>query len=623
MSRPRAAGSWFGDLGDESLLPPTGFGPTQAHSRFEDGADGGPPHGAAAPRSVPRPAAAPRVRPEEPPASLPTAARLLSAFVAARAVLGLLLVATQVALTFFATVRPGDGAMALSVGYAIVAALTWWFTVPRLASLAGRTGRSRWLLTIGVDLIAFTGLHLLSAGANNYAALFVLPVLMAGVLTPRMVALAVAALVALLLLGVAWWRPGDGADLGAQLTQAGLAGAGVFVVALLASELAGRLAREQSTARRGMSMARQQAQLNQLVIEEMQEGVMVVDRGGRVRAANPAARRLLVREGAAPEAPFQLRGVPAWATLVQAVERAFGEAAWPTAGRDVVLAFDDGAGGLTRSLRLRVRFTRRRGEGAIEELCVLFLEDLRTVQARARQEKLAAMGRVSAGIAHEIRNPLAAISQANALLAEDVDSPALRQLTAMVSDNVERLKRIVDDVLEVAPGVVSSAPLIELNDQVGTICAEWALAQRLPMGDGSPLRVDLGREPLGVRFEPEHLRRVLVNLLDNALRHGSREPRAVWVQLLPQGAGGVCLSVASDGAPIAADVEPYLFEPFFSTRSRGTGLGLYICRELCERYGASIDYRQLDPGQRHRNVFLMQLPREALVAGAAGLPLAS
>jgi two-component system sensor histidine kinase PilS (NtrC family) len=622
MTRPRAEGSWFGELDGESLMPPTGFGPTQAHSRFEEAG----PAPAAAPESRPRPGprpAATRARvPDEAPTSLPTAARLLSAFVAARAVLGLLLVATQVALTVFATVRPTDGALALSLGYAVITALTWWFTVPRLAELAGRTGRSRWLMTIGVDLVTFTGLHVVSAGANNYAALFVLPVLMAGVLTPRLVALAVAALVALLLLGVAWWRPGDGADLGAQLTQAGLAGAGVFVVALLASELAGRLAREQSTARRGMSMARQQAQLNQLVIEEMQEGVIVVDRVGRVRAANPAARRLLAREGTSPEAPFQLRGVPAWVSLVQAVERAFGEGAWPAAGRDVLLDFDAAEGGLTRSLRVRVRFTRRRGEGAIEDLCVLFLEDVRTVQARARQEKLAAMGRVSAGIAHEIRNPLAAISQANALLAEDVDSPALRQLTAMVSDNVERLKRIVDDVLEVAPGVTAAAPLIELNDQVGGICAEWALAQRLPMGDGSPLRVDLGRESLGVRFEPEHLRRVLVNLLDNALRHGSREPRSVWVQLLPQGAGGVCLSVASDGAPIAADVEPYLFEPFFSTRSRGTGLGLYICRELCERYGASIDYRQLDPGQRHRNVFLMQLPREALNPGAPGLQLA-
>ena len=106
---------------------------------------------------------------------------------------------------------------------------------------------------------------------------------------------------------------------------------------------------------------------------------------------------------------------------------------------------------ISRTVRLRVRFTRKREPAASEEYCVLFLEDVRTVQARSRQEKLAAMGRVSAGIAHEIRNPLAAISQANALMAEDATEPGQRQLTRMVSDNVARLKRLVDDVLDVTP----------------------------------------------------------------------------------------------------------------------------------------------------------------------------
>jgi len=433
----------------------------------------------------------------------------------------------------------------------------------------------------------------------------------------------VAALVALLLLGVAWWRPGDGADLGAQLTQAGLAGAGVFVVALLASELAGRLAREQSTARRGMSMARQQAQLNQLVIEEMQEGVIVVDRGGRVRAANPAARRLLAREGASPEAPFQLRGVPAWVSLVQAVERAFVEGAWPAAGRDVLLDFDAAEGGLTRSLRVRVRFTRRRGEGAIEDLCVLFLEDVRTLRARERQERLAAMGRVSAGIAHEIRNPLAAIAQANALLAEELLDPAQQRLARIVADNVVRLQRIVDDVAEVSPGAPREAPVIDLGAQVSALCADWSRTAGLRADRDAVLFVDAGDQPLPVRFDIEHLRRVLVNLLDNALRHGSGQPHAVWVRACARPQGLIELSVASDGAVIAPDVEPHLFEPFFSTRSRGTGLGLYICRELCGRYRAAIEFRPRGPGARHRNVFVVTMPRVALASGVTTLPAAA
>jgi two-component system sensor histidine kinase PilS (NtrC family) len=222
------------------------------------------------------------------------------------------------------------------------------------------------------------------------------------------------------------------------------------------------------------------------------------------------------------------------------------------------------------------------------------------------------MGRVSAGIAHEIRNPLAAIAQANALLAEDLTDPGQQRLSQMVADNVERLQRIVDDVAEVSPGGSSDAPVLELGAEVGRLCAEWAGTAGLPQDDSSALFVDTGDEPLPVRFDPEHLRRVLVNLLDNALRHASGQPQAVWVRAVARADGRIELSVASDGAVIAPDVEPHLFEPFFSTRSRGTGLGLYICRELCTRYGASIDFRPRGPGARHRNVFQVAMPRVAL-----------
>ena len=214
-----------------------------------------------------------------------------------------------------------------------------------------------------------------------------------------------------------------------------------------------------------------------------------------MRAANPAARRLLAPEGTSRAAPFQLRGVPAWGALVRAVERAFAEASWPEAGRDVAIQFTPDS---RRTLRVRVRFTRKREPPASEEFCVLFLEDVRSVQARSRQEKLAAMGRVSAGIAHEIRNPLAAIAQANALLAEDATDPAQRQLTKMVTDNVERLKRIVDDVMEVAPGQMQEAGAIDATAQVGAICAEWAQAAGVEIGGAGMLHVDLPAEPLGV-----------------------------------------------------------------------------------------------------------------------------
>jgi two-component system sensor histidine kinase PilS (NtrC family) len=500
----------------------------------------------------------------------------------------------------------------LCLGYAALAISMW--LLPRFRRLAKPTELARlrspqWLATIGVDIACFSALHVMDPVAGlNYGALLVLPVLMAGVLTPRLMALATAAAVTLVLLGVAWLNVSSAREATLLITQAGLAGSGLFVITVLASELAARLARGELTARGSLELARQQARLNRLVIEEMQDGVLVVDRGGRARTANPAARALLAPEGSGDAAPFAMRGVPAWAVLVEAVEQAFAEATWPEAGRDVLLDF---GAGLSRTLRVRVRFTRRRDVPGSEEFCVLFLEDVRSVQARTRQEKLAAMGRVSAGIAHEIRNPLAAIAQANALLSEDAATAEQRQLTRMVADNVERLKRLVDDVMEVAPGVHPEAGIVDAGAQVAAVCSEWSRTSGAGLGDQGELQITLPAEPLNVVFDDEHLRRVLVNLLDNARRHATGAPASLQLRLHGRDANEALLTLASDGAPITPEVERYLFEPFFSTRSRGAGLGLYICRELCERHGARINYRLRPASERHRNEFSIAMRRQA------------
>ena len=563
----------------------------------------------------------PDVADEEPQTGQTTFERIYRTFIASRAALGFALVVTLAVARLFG-LRPTPLVSLASIAYAVLAISMW--LLPRFRDSSGVGGRTRlhsrrWLATIGADLVCFTALHLLAAGSSlNYQALLVLPVLMSGILTPRLSALATAAIVTLMLLLTAWFGIPGGGDTTALMTQAGLAGSGFFVITVLAGELARRLAREEMSARGSLELARQQAQLNQLVIEEMQDGVLVVDRRGRVRAANPAARRLLAAGGIGRAAPFQLRGVPAWEGLVRTVERAFSEATWPAAGRDVALTFEQPP---QRTLRVRIRFTRRQEPQTNEEFCVLFLEDVRNMQARSRQEKLAAMGRISAGIAHEIRNPLAAIAQANALLSEEAVEPSQQQLTRLVTDNVERLKRIVDDVMEVAPGQAQAVGAIDATGLVGAVCAEWARAHQIALGDRSVLRLDLPSEPVGVAFDAEHLRRVLVNLLDNAHRHATGAPGSIALRLDAGHELRVFLSVLSDGAPIPADVEPHLFEPFFSTRSRGTGLGLYICRELCERYGASIDYRLRPYAGTQRNGFFVDMRRAAIATAEPPLHL--
>ena len=544
--------------------------------------------------------------------------RIYRVFLGARAAIGIILI-VMLGLTGLFGILPNAVTTTVSIFYAAWALSMW--LLPRFGrvdspkSLASLQN-PRWLASIGIDILCFLVLHMMSPGSGfNYAALLVLPVLMAGVLTPRMAALATSAAVTLLLLFFAWINV-SGGEVANLLTQAGLAGSGLFVITVLAGELAGRLAREEIAARGSLELARQQEQLNRLVIEEMQDGVLVVDRRARVRAANPAARRLLAVQGMCRPAPFDLQGMEAWRELVATVERAFEEGTWPEAGRDVVLAFDPS---LSRTVRVRVRFARRGELQSIEDYCVLLLEDLRNMQARVRQEKLAAMGRVSAGIAHEIRNPLAAISQANSLLDEDAITPVQRQLTVMIGENVKRLKRIVDDVMEVAPGRTHVAGVVDVAALTATIYAEWARSAEVTPGPQCALRVDLPAEPLGAVFDPDHLRRVVVNLLDNGLRHASGGPASVVLRLFAPDGHRAILSIASDGETIAPDVERFLFEPFFSTRSRGTGLGLYICRELCERYGAVIEYRARPAGEVNRNDFSVMMRRAELAEGSADL----
>jgi two-component system, NtrC family, sensor histidine kinase PilS len=527
---------------------------------------------------------------ESPPADAPAEAsasfeRLYRAFLSARAALGLALVFAQLISAALGT-PPASSTLALSASYAAAAIALW--LLPQLrhgvsARSLARISSPHWWSAIGLDLALFGVLHALDPSGVNYGALFVMPVLMAAVLGPRLLALATAAMATLALLGAAGWSLLLGIDVGLKTTQAGLVGSGLFAVSLLAGELSARLAREEKAARGSLALARQQELLNRLVIDEMQEGVLVVDRRGRVRAMNPASRGLL--DAASGEPSWQLRARPDWQPLAQALELAH---AGGGAGLelDVALTLANGA---SRSLRLRLRFTRQR-EGS-EELCVIFMEDNRELLARTRQEKLAAMGRVSAGIAHEIRNPLAAIAQANALIAEDVAGMRAEELTRMVASNVQRLKRLVDDVSELAPGVQPETQALDVSAIVQEACEDWAKVNDVRPGAQSRFQLQIAEPGLKGQFDAEHLRRILVNLLDNAHRHAEPGPGAIRV-LLARDGDALDLVVRSAGPPVPIEIERHLFEPFFSTRSRGSGLGLYICRELCERHGAHIDYRR-------------------------------
>jgi two-component system, NtrC family, sensor histidine kinase PilS len=513
--------------------------------------------------------------------------RLWRGFMAARIlVAGVLLL---LLLYLRATGHPSQStALVVCIAYLV---LTVWVRVLGRPTLPGARFDPQWLATVGVDVAVFGVLLYLQVGSINFTPLFALPVLLAAVLGPLLLALGTAAAVTLaLLVDALQYTVAGTPDAASRYVQAAITGTGLFVVAYLTNQLSTRLVREERVARGSEMAARAQIQVNQLVIDNLDDGVLVIDANGIVHAANPAARDML---GASPEAaadlakpPFVLAGRLAWQGLADVAARSV-LSQQPGSG-EVAVADERGN---ARRLHVKTYLSHVPGAKSHGGLCVMFMQDLREMEARVRTEKLAAMGRMSAAVAHEIRNPLSAIAQANALLAEEATQPDQQKLIRMVAQNVKRLNRVVEDVLDVSRvqgGFQQPVALRDVSRWVADVCAEWAEQNKAK----NMLSLDIGAVPFAVEFEADHLRRVLVNLLDNALRHATSRQGAIVVTLGLKDSNKCLLSVWSDGEPLEASVQRHLFEPFFSSQSRSSGLGLYICRELCVRHSAVINYQR-------------------------------
>ena len=542
--------------------------------------------------------------------------RLWRGFMTARVALGAALLLLQV--TLYVLGQAPDRLLVVVCGLYLVAT-----SATRLAGRPRRLGRRfdpQWLHTIGVDLVAFGILQYVQGHAGiNYTPLLALPVLLASVLGSLPLAMGTAAGVSLLLLGqamlMALQLPSDATPLFAQTA---LTGAGYFLIAFLSTQLSARLANEEQRSQRNQLAARVQRQVNELVIESMADGVLVVDVRGTVWAANPSADRMLGRESPTLQIPFDLAAQAQWGALGRIASTSF--AAGRAQHASIVFSGSD-TGPLPVLVRTRLTSTE---DQQAQSLCVIFMQDQREAEARLRTEKLASMGRMSTAVAHEIRNPLAAIVQANALLDEEIAEPRLRKLTQMVQQNASRLERIVDDVLNVSRAGGEHADqttraAVRLGESVDRICQDWAQHT----ASEALLLVELADGNLPVLFDAEHLRRVLVNLLDNARRHASAGKQSIRVSTQAGYAGKLLLNVWSDGPIMEQSVQRHLFEPFFSSESRSTGLGLYICRELCEGHGATISFtRTARPGAEgsvEGNEFQVALERaEPIGAGVPG-----
>ncbi|MDD2699848.1 MAG: ATP-binding protein [Sideroxydans sp.] len=457
------------------------------------------------------------------------------------------------------------------------------FTLLILASVLAvvwRKPQPGWQLAfqLCVDIIFISTLSYIGGGVqSNLPMLLLVSLAFAGMTSHGRITLLYAALASIILLLSHAYAVLTRDASEALFFQTGILSTSYFAVAWLAHALSKyALDSERLAARRGEDLS-SMAEANRLMIQGMPDGMLVVDERGHVRQFNPGAGRLL-------GFTFPVGQEVELGECSPLLEAMY--AAWRQnheLGSEVLQ--------LPRTNRMvRVRFLEIGGKafwGA-----VIVLEDMQRIQEQAQQVKLAALGRLTANIAHEVRNPLSSISYATELLQEVQSDPTQARLLQIILDNTTRLNRIVQDVMQINRRDRSQAEKIALTAVLPAFIEGLAQVEQVP---SEVFELDLPADS-AVYFDRGHFEQVLWNLCRNALRYSRKQKGSVVLRCLQDDQGRQILEVEDDGPGVPeADVQN-LFEPFYTTDSGGTGLGLYIARELCEANDAVIGYRRSDHG---------------------------
>jgi len=357
--------------------------------------------------------------------------------------------------------------------------------------------------------------------------------------------------------------------------QAGVLGILFFAFTLLIQNVSSRLRQNELRNLTQAAELKDLERINQQVIQRMHTGIVVVDENNAIRTANQSARRLL---GQLNEPAFS--GLPQ--PILEALEN------WRrNAGRGIPAIQLSASGPSIRVSFSPVRLNDPNG------FATIFIEDNGEIQQQAQQLKLSELGRLSASIAHEIRNPLAAISHAAQLLQESKNlDRGDERLTAIIHNHTKRMNAVVENVLLLSRRQPPAPERIGLEVLLEAFCKEFSESE-----PGVTFSVRIQPAATEVRVDTRQIRQVLTNLVANAIRHGGAATTSVRLE------GGIdplsdrpYLNVIDNGSGIPSDQEKQLFEPFHTTKPRGTGLGLYLSREICAANQARLTYTRDEGG---------------------------
>jgi len=425
---------------------------------------------------------------------------------------------------------------------------------------------------LGVDVLAaLLAALMMPAAHTGIAAMLVINVGAGALLLPPRLAALFAALAALAIVGQA--LAGDG-DTGRNLLESGLFGLAYFATAALCYALGTQMRASEALAeRRGLDLANL-SQVNELIIRRMKTGVLLVDDANHIHQINESAWMLLGnpaldKRNLGEVAPELSRRLYHWRTTNKVDTSA--------------VALADGVPEVVP------RFTRLAAND--DSHVLIFLDDTSLVSRRAEQLTLTTLGRLSASIAHEIRNPLAAIRYSAQLLAESRELPDSDQrMVEIINNHCGRLNEIIENILQLSRRERSRPEALDLNAWVLTFVDEYKEANDL---GADSLRALLYPHAVEVVADPQHLQQVVWNLVQNAIRYGRLpdEPaRVMIVARLASDDGPPLIEVIDRGPGIPPKVAAQIFEPFFTTHEYGTGLGLYLARQMCEANQAGLEY---------------------------------
>jgi two-component system sensor histidine kinase PilS (NtrC family) len=377
----------------------------------------------------------------------------------------------------------------------------------------------------------------------------------------------------------------DQAGLSEQISYmyAGMLGASFFTIALLSYVLAKRSEQTVQLARQQKQTITQLEELNHYIIQHLQSGIIITNKKQIIQMANEAALRLT-----------NLSAMPA--TLADISEQLWLDfQIWLNEPEQAVVQLQ-----LPDRSEIHIRFMPLPTQP--ECLYLITLEDIALYSQRLQQSKLASLGRLTASIAHEIRNPLGAISHAGQLLSENPQlSPQDRRLTEIIQNHSSRVNRIIEDILQLSRRNASRRKKIQLKPWLTDYLNNFVLDQAIA---ADTFKLSIDAEPLYVLMDPDHLKQILDNLCQNALRYGKPERGGIMLQARIS-EQAPCIEVIDNGSGLAPEQVSHLFEPFFTTSPSGTGLGLYISRELAELNQAKLSYYLTD---KNRSCFKLCLP---------------